>query len=67
MDGHKDRKRPDFRQRLIAVVGEITPVAQRRALLAIATAVNTWAGLLAPYVMGNVVERAATPPPALTA
>ena len=52
---------------MIAVVGEITPVAQRRALLAIATAVNTWAGLLAPYVMGNVVERAATPPPALTA
>jgi MFS family permease len=44
-----------------AVVGEITPVAQRGALLAIGTAVSTSAGLLAPYVMGSVVEKAATP------
>jgi MFS transporter, ACS family, D-galactonate transporter len=44
-----------------AVVSEITPVAQRAALLAIGTAVSTSAGLLAPYVMGSVVERAATP------
>ncbi len=44
-----------------AVVSEITPVAQRGALLAIGTAVSTSAGLLAPYVMGSVVERAATP------
>ncbi len=44
-----------------AVVGEITPVAQRGALLAIGTAVSTSAGLLAPYVMGSVVETAATP------
>ena len=44
-----------------AVVGEITPVAQRGALLAIGTAVSTSAGLLAPYVMGSVVEMAATP------
>ncbi len=43
------------------VVGEITPVAQRGALLAISTAVSTSAGLLAPYVMGSVVERATTP------
>ena len=43
------------------VIGEITPVAQRGALLAIGTAVSTSAGLLAPYVMGSVVERAATP------
>ena len=44
-----------------AVVGEITPVAQRGALLSIGTAVSTSAGLLAPYVMGSVVEKAATP------
>src|SRR5215469_262550 len=44
-----------------AVVGEITPVAQRGALLAIGTAVSTSAGLLAPYVMGSVVEAATTP------
>jgi MFS transporter, ACS family, D-galactonate transporter len=43
------------------VVGEITPVAQRGALLAIGTAVGTSAGLLAPYVMGSVVETATTP------
>src|ERR1700736_1281184 len=44
-----------------AVVSEIAPVAQRGALLAIGTAFSTSAGLLAPYVMGSVVERAATP------
>jgi ACS family D-galactonate transporter-like MFS transporter len=44
-----------------AVVSEITPVAQRGALLAISTAVSTSAGLLAPYVMGSVVESASTP------
>ena len=44
-----------------AVVGEITPVAQRGALLAIGTAVGTSAGLLAPYVMGSVVETASSP------
>ena len=44
-----------------AVVGEITPAAQRGALLAIGTAVGTSAGLLAPYVMGSLIERAATP------
>jgi MFS transporter, ACS family, D-galactonate transporter len=43
------------------VVAEITPVAQRGALLAIGTAVSTSAGLLAPYVMGSVVETATTP------
>jgi ACS family D-galactonate transporter-like MFS transporter len=43
------------------VVSELTPVAQRGALLAIGTAVGTSAGLLAPYVMGSVVERAVTP------
>jgi MFS transporter, ACS family, D-galactonate transporter len=44
-----------------AVVGEITPAAQRGALLAIGTAVGTSAGLLAPYVMGSLIENAATP------
>jgi MFS transporter, ACS family, D-galactonate transporter len=43
------------------VVGEITPVAQRGALLAIGTAISTSAGLLAPYVMGSVLETATTP------
>jgi ACS family D-galactonate transporter-like MFS transporter len=44
-----------------AVIGEITPVAQRGAMLAIGNAVATSAGLLAPYIMGSVIEGAATP------
>jgi len=44
-----------------AVVSEITPVAQRGALLAIGNAIGTLAGIIAPYVMGSVVETAATP------
>jgi MFS transporter, ACS family, D-galactonate transporter len=44
-----------------AVIGEITPLAQRGALLAISTAIGTSAGLLAPYVMGSVIENAPTP------
>ncbi len=44
-----------------SIVSEITPVAQRGALLAIGTAIGTSAGLLAPYVMGSVIENAATP------
>ena len=44
-----------------AIVAEITPPAQRGALLAIGTAVASSAGLLAPYVMGSVIESAATP------
>jgi hypothetical protein len=43
------------------VIGEVTPAAQRGALLAIGTAVATSAGLLAPFIMGRVIERAATP------
>jgi ACS family D-galactonate transporter-like MFS transporter len=42
------------------VVSELTPVAQRGALLAIGTAIGTSAGLLAPFVMGSVIETAAT-------
>src|SRR4029079_683291 len=44
-----------------AVVSEIAPVAQRGAMLAIGNAVGTSAGLLAPYIMGNIIEHAATP------
>jgi len=44
-----------------AVVGEITPAAQRGVLLAIGTAAASSAGLLAPYIMGGVIESATTP------
>jgi MFS transporter, ACS family, D-galactonate transporter len=44
-----------------AVVAEITPAAQRGALLAIGTAVASSAGLLAPYIMGSAIESATTP------
>ena len=43
------------------VISEVTPVVQRGGLLAIGTAVSNSAGLLAPYVMGSVIESAATP------
>jgi len=43
------------------VVSELTPVAQRGALLAFGTAIVTSATLLAPYIMGSVVETAASP------
>jgi MFS transporter, ACS family, D-galactonate transporter len=44
-----------------AVVAEITPPAKRGAVLAIGTAVGTSAGLLAPYIMGSVIQNAAAP------
>jgi MFS family permease len=44
-----------------AVVSEFVPVAQRGAVLAIGTAFMTSAGVLAPYVMGGIVAKAATP------
>jgi MFS family permease len=44
-----------------AVVAEITPAAQRGALLAIGAAVASSAGLLAPYIMGSAIESAPTP------
>jgi MFS family permease len=44
-----------------AIVSEFTPVSQRGAMLTIITAVATSAGLLAPYVMGRIIERG-TPP-----
>jgi hypothetical protein len=42
-------------------VSEFVPVRQRGAILAIGNAFGTAAGLLAPYVMGDIVEKAATP------
>jgi MFS transporter, ACS family, D-galactonate transporter len=44
-----------------AVVAEITPAAQRGALLAIGAAVASSAGLMAPYIMGRAIESATTP------
>lgn len=44
-----------------AVISEITPISQRGALLAISNAIGTTAGLIAPYVMGRLVESAAVP------
>jgi len=41
-----------------AILSEITPVSQRGAVLGINSAVGTSAGIIAPYVMGSVVEGA---------
>ncbi len=43
-----------------AILGEITPASQRGAVLAINSAVGTSAGILAPYIMGSVIEGAAS-------
>ncbi len=42
------------------ILGEITPVSQRGAILGICSAVGTSAGIIAPYLMGSVIEGAAT-------
>ena len=44
-----------------AMLGEFTPVRQRGAILSIYGAIYTLAGIIAPYVMGNIIEGAATP------
>ena len=44
-----------------AMIGEFTPVAQRGAIISIYGAIYTLAGVMAPYVMGSVIEDAATP------
>jgi MFS family permease len=44
-----------------AVVSEITPLQKRGALLAIGNAVGTSAGIIAPFIMGSVIENAPTP------
>jgi MFS family permease len=43
-----------------AILGEITPASQRGAILAINSAVGTSAGILAPYIMGSLIEGAAS-------
>jgi MFS family permease len=40
------------------ILSEITPVSQRGAILAINSAVGTSAGIIAPYLMGSVIEGA---------
>ena len=43
------------------MLGEFTPVSQRGAVIAIYGALYTISGILAPMVMGNVIQKAATP------
>ena len=43
------------------MLGEFTPVSQRGAVIAIYGAIFTLAGILAPFVMGKVIQNAATP------
>jgi MFS family permease len=43
------------------MLGEFTPVSQRGAVIAIYGAIFTLAGMLAPFVMGSVIQHAATP------
>jgi MFS family permease len=43
------------------MLGEFTPVSQRGAVIAIYGAIYTLAGIAAPYVMGSVIQRGATP------
>jgi MFS family permease len=43
------------------MLGEFTPVSQRGAVIAIYGAIYTLAGILAPSVMGTVIQHAATP------
>jgi MFS family permease len=40
------------------MLGEFTPVSQRGAVISIYTAVYTLAGILAPSVMGSVIQHA---------
>src|SRR5258708_37896524 len=43
------------------MIGEFTPVSQRGAVIAIYGALYSLAGILAPAVMGSVIQRAAEP------
>jgi MFS transporter, ACS family, D-galactonate transporter len=43
-----------------AILSEITPASQRGAVLAINSAIGTSAGIIAPYLMGSVIEGAAS-------
>jgi len=43
------------------MLGEFTPVQQRGAVIAIYGAIYTLAGMIAPFVMGTVIQKAAVP------
>ena len=43
------------------MLSEFTPVSQRGAIISIFGAIYTLAGLIAPYVTGSILDRAATP------
>ena len=43
------------------MIGEFAPVSQRGAVISIYAAIYTLAGILAPTVMGSVIQRAAVP------
>jgi MFS family permease len=43
------------------IVSELTPQPQRAGMLAITTSVVTLAGVIAPFAMGSIIEKAATP------
>ena len=43
------------------IVSELTPQSQRAAMLAIVISIMTSAGVIAPFVMGAVIQKAATP------
>ena len=43
------------------IVSELTPQSQRAGMLAITTSFVTLAGVLAPLVMGSMIQKAATP------
>jgi MFS family permease len=44
-----------------ALIGEISPVRQRGAMLGISNAIYTLAGLAAPWVMGHIIDIGANP------
>ncbi len=44
-----------------AMIGQFTPVKQRGAVIAIYGAIYTFAGIIAPLIMGRVIGGAATP------
>ncbi|HLZ02966.1 MAG TPA: MFS transporter [Bradyrhizobium sp.] len=43
------------------MLGEFTPVSQRGAIIAIYGALYSFSGIIAPYVMGNVIQGSANP------
>jgi len=43
------------------IVSELTPQAQRAAMLAITTSIVTFAGVLAPRITGSIIQNAPTP------